>query len=217
MKTARLFAPLSIALLLALLLSGCANMSYSIVGDNIPPTTRIYGWKQVPQSLTIVFSNPSVSESLRDDGLEYAPQFSEWLAARLQVELKAVAGFVPEIKVVESEYFDIAPEKVVDVDVKIPYLKEGADDGLHGLVLSISPVIFYRNVNPCAGPSVCTTNTFPVMRGSYSYMDADTRKVYGFGEFFVEDEISSKKETGDWETAVNGMLEQILKYTPLDK
>ena len=217
MKFTRLFAQLSIGLLLALIMVGCANMPYSIVGDDIPPTTRITGWKQMPQSLTVVFSSPFVSESLRGDELEYAPQFSEWLAARLQVELKGIVGFVPEIKVVEAEYFDIAPEKVVDVDVKIPYIKEGANDSLHGLVLSISPVIFYRNVNPCAGPSVCLTNTFPVMKGSYSYMDADTRKVYGFGEFFVEDEISSKKETGDWETAVKGMLKQVLNYTPLRK
>ena len=210
MKFTRLVAPLSIALLL--FLAGCAGLLKSM-----PPTNRTMGWKEKPQNLTVLFSPPFVSESLGEDGLEYAPHFSDWLAVRLQVELKAVTGIAPETRAVDEEYFDITPEKIGGENVRIPYLKKGASDSLHGLVLSISPVIFYRNVDPCAGPSVCTTNKFPVLKGAYSYMDADTRKVYGFGEIFVEDEISSKKETGDWETAVKAMLEQVLNYTPLSK
>ena len=217
MKFSRLVAPLSIALLCVLVLVGCVNMPYSIVGDDIPPTSRITGWKQKPESLTVVISSPYVSETRGENGLEYAPHFSEWLAVRLQVELKSVSGILPTVKVVDDEYFDVVKEKIVDDESKIPYIKEGSNDSLHGMVLSISNIVFFRNIDPCAGENVCTRIEFPVMKGTYSFMDVDTRKVYGFGEFYVKDKISSKKETGDWETAVNTMVKQILWLTPLAK
>ena len=217
MKIARLLTYVSVTLSLAFLLAGCANMPYSIEGDGIPPTSRITGWKEKPVSLTVVFSSPFVSETLGENGLEYAPYISEWLAARLQMELKSVSGIVPKVKIVDEEYFDVVKQKVVDDESKIPYIRVDSNDSLHGLVLSISQIIFFRNIDPCAKENVCITNKFPVIKGTYSFMDADTRKVYGFGEFFVEDEISSEKETGDWETAVKAMLTQILWLTPLAK
>ena len=133
------------------------------------------------------------------------------------MELKSVSGIVPKVKIVDEEYFDVVKQKVVDDESKIPYIRVDSNDSLHGLVLSISQIIFFRNIDPCAKENVCITNKFPVIKGTYSFMDADTRKVYGFGEFFVEDKISSEKETGDWETAVKAMLTQILWLTPLAK
>lgn len=211
MKFTRLVALLSIAALL--FLAGCAasmNSVYSV------PARRTLGWKEKPQTLTVIFSNPFVSESIGDDG-NYAPDFSEWLGIRLQVKLKEITGIAPEIRVVDENYFNVVQEKAYDADLWIPYPKEGANDSLHGLVLSINHIVFYRNIDPCANENVCTTNRFPVMKGAYSYMDASTRKVYGSGEFYVEDEILPNKESGDWETAVDVMVNQILWFTPLKK
>lgn len=175
-------------------------------------------WSEKPQSLTVVISEPSVlnKDDLADDIPEYSQNFVEWFSQRLKIELELRTKMKPEIRIEKAENYETAqfPVQQSMVTFHLPNPEKMAN--LHGMVLAIHPVQFWRRDDNCSPhPFGCFYIHHLMAKGTYAYMDMDSRKVVGYGFFFFPVSFTMAMARGDWEESVRSMVASIVENTPL--
>lgn len=191
-----------------LLLAACGGSRLSV-----DPT-----WTTTPNTLTVVIGEPYVenSDDVEDDLPEYASKFGDWLSLQLQMELRLHTNLNPEMRLEKDENFvmvQLPLEKNMET-FHVPNPEKIS--GLHGIVLSVHPILFKRKVDACLSRNGCMNNSHLVSKGTYVYTDMDNRRILGYGFFYVSDSFTFAMTKGNCENVVGDMAEAILEDTPLE-
>ncbi|MBO4713564.1 MAG: hypothetical protein J5615_06715 [Fibrobacter sp.] len=180
---------------------------------NVDPT-----WTEKPKSLTVLITEPYVAntDDLEDDLPEYTTKFGEWMASQLQMELRLRTGLNAEMRIEKDENFAFAQLPIGKnmVDFQLPNPEK--IKGLHGMVLTVHPIQFWRDMAPCVGQGGCLNNKYLMAKGTYVFTDVDSRRIMGHGVFGVSSSFSFAMTKGNWEDVVKSMAKEIIEDTPLE-
>lgn len=210
MKIARLVMPISASILLMLLLTGCFNARKNIHLD----------WKEKPDALTILITDPYVNETsdIAEEIFEFAPDdITDWFVAQLREEFMSASGIKPEIRVMERADFKVTNEPLGEEQIAVPYPVLYRVDGLNGLVLSIHPMEFFHEEDPCPAFGSCNKRKRLMVKGGYSFMDVNSKKVPCYGDLLTEYEFTDEMTEARWKELMREIVKSILYFTPLVK
>lgn len=177
-------------------------------------------WKNNPQSLTVIIGEPSVlnKDDLEDDLPEHANNFTAWVSRQIQMGVELRTNIKPEIRVEKEENYEIARLPVDQSLVSIHLPNPEKIKNLHGVVLTINPIQFWRREDRCSQhPFGCYFTEHLMAKGTYAYTDTERQEVLGYGFFFVQSSFTFAMTSGNWEEAVKDIVAKVLDETPLQK
>ncbi|MBO7104492.1 MAG: hypothetical protein J6W22_03290 [Fibrobacter sp.] len=195
----------------AALVSACSGSHSS----NVNPA-----WTKNPNYLTVIIGEPSVlnKDDLEDDLPGNSSNFAEWVSRQIQMGVELRTNMKPEMRIEKEENYEIARLPVDQSTVSIHLPNPEKIKNLHGVVLTIHPIQFWRSEDDCGQhPFGCFFRRHLMAKGTYAYTDMDRQEVLGYGFFFVQNSFNFAMTSGNWEEAVKDIVAKVLDETPLQK
>lgn len=175
-------------------------------------------WKERPESVTVYMSRPYVEnrDDLEDDLRDYVSNFEEWFAQEFKKNFVVETGIPVEVKIVEDEDYEIVPQPIEDVVMKVPLVNPNRVKEMHDVVVALHPIRFNRygeRRHTAQGTQI--VNKRLNAQGAFSIASAADRQELAYGIFFAESGFRFAMTTGNWEKVVREIVQEVVAKTPL--
>lgn len=198
--------------LVSLSFFGCAKAGLK----NVDPS-----WTEPATAITILYTEPTVKnqDDVADDLPDYANDFTGWFTSQMASEFNSQAGVTPNFKQKANiTDFTLTNTKFGKKEFIIPSPKFDELGDIEGVVIAMSNIEIARvSETRITGPGSVTTTFYLQFSGEYSISNMANKTVVASGTFKARQSYGIAMTKGDWEKAMNILVEEILKDTPLKK
>jgi len=199
---------ISFVFALSAIFAGCGGTRLSVDPE----------WNKAPAKFTVLVSEPYVanSDDVNDDfGSEEA--FKLWTVAYLDTAFSSYSSVSHTTKLVNDESFVIVQKPLGDGQIGVPLPVAQKLDDVNGIVVSIHPVRFWREIGMCHNRNGCMNNQSLNVQVLYSIVSLDDSKVLAYGGAYDKSSFTFAMTKGDWEDVIETISKKVVEKTPLEK